>query len=91
VAGDRFPNLELSAFATFSIVANRRSATEDLIAGRGWNGIDCETVWQMPTIFIGSVAQIRDDLYARRERFGLSYFVAPDRDFPTIAEIVGTL
>jgi probable F420-dependent oxidoreductase len=91
VAGDRFPNLELSAFATFSIVANRRSATEELIAGRGWSGIDCETVWQMPTIFIGSVAQIRDDLHARRERFGLSYFVAPDRDFPTIADIVGTL
>ena len=90
VAGDRFPNLELSAFATFSIVANRRSATEDLIAGRGWSGIDCETVWQMPTIFIGSVSQIRDDLHARCERFGLSYFVAPDRDFPTIAEIVGS-
>jgi probable F420-dependent oxidoreductase len=90
VAGDRFPNLELSAFATFSIVDNRRSATEDLIAGRGWSGIDCETVWQMPTIFIGSVSQIRDDVDARRERFGLSYFVAPDRDFPTIAEIVGS-
>ena len=42
-------------------------------------------------IFIGSVAQIREDLYGRRERFGLSYFVAPDRDLPTIAEIVGGL
>ena len=29
----------------------------------------------MPTIFIGSPAQIRDDLTARRARFGLSYLV----------------
>jgi probable F420-dependent oxidoreductase len=91
VAGDRFAKLELSAFATFSVAANRRSATEALIAERRWRGIDCETVWQMPTIFIGSVPQIREDLYARRERFGLSYFVSPDRDLPTIAEIVGSM
>jgi hypothetical protein len=91
VAGDRFANLELSAFATFSIAANRRSATEDLIAERRWSGIDCETVWQMPTIFIGSVPQIREDLYARRERFGLSYFVSPDRDLSTVAEVVGSM
>jgi hypothetical protein len=90
-AGERFAELELSAFATFSIAPNRRSATEDLIARRGWGPIECETVWQMPTIFIGSVPQIREDLQARRERFGLSYFVAPDRDLTTIAEIVGRL
>jgi probable F420-dependent oxidoreductase len=87
-AGDRFAALELSAFATFRIATNRRSATEDFIAERGWDGVECETVWQMPTIFIGSVAQIRADLHARRERFGLSYFVGPDRDLATIAEIV---
>ena len=88
VAGDRFAKLELSAFASFIIAPHRRSATEDLIASRGWSGIDCETVWRMPTIFVGSVAQIHEDLDERHERFGLSYFVSPDRDLPTIAEIV---
>ena len=90
-AGERFAELELSAFATFSIAPNRRSATEDLITRRGWGPIECETVWQMPTVFIGSVPQIREDLQARQERFGLSYFVAPDRDLTTIAEIVGRM
>ena len=41
-----------------------------------------ETVWEMPTIFIGSLAQIRDDLLARRARFGLSYLVAGENALP---------
>ena len=87
-AGDRFGQLELSAFGTFSITARRRASTEELIARRGWRGIDAEDVWQMPTIFIGSVAQIREDLQARRERFGLSYLITPDRELPTLTAII---
>jgi alkanesulfonate monooxygenase SsuD/methylene tetrahydromethanopterin reductase-like flavin-dependent oxidoreductase (luciferase family) len=70
------------------LTARRRSATEELIARRGWGGIDTEDVWQMPTIFIGSVAQIREDLQARRERFGLSYLITPDQELPTLAAII---
>jgi probable F420-dependent oxidoreductase len=87
-AGDRFGRLELSAFGTFSITDRRRSVTEELIARRGWGGIDAGDVWQMPTIFIGSTAQIREDLQARRERFGLSYLITPDRELPTLAAII---
>ena len=90
-AGDRFGRLELSAFATVRITARRRSATAELIARRGWGGIDAETVWQMPTVYIGSAAQVREDLRARRERFGLSYLVAPDRDLPVLAEVIAGL
>ena len=90
-AGDRFSGLELSALATIVLTARRRSDTEDLIARRGWSGIDAETVWDMPTIYIGSAAQIRDDLQARRERFGLSYLITPDRDLPALASIIGGL
>ena len=42
----------------------------------------------MPTIFIGSVEQIREDLAARRELFGLSYLVTPDRDLPALSKII---
>jgi probable F420-dependent oxidoreductase len=87
-AGDRFGRLELSAFGTFSITDRRRASTEELIARRGWGGIAAGDVWQMPTIFIGSVAQIREDLQARRERFGLSYLITPDRELPTLAAII---
>jgi probable F420-dependent oxidoreductase len=90
-AGDRFGQLELSSFATFAITARRRSSTEDLIAQRGWEGVDAETVWQMPTTFIGSATQIREDLRARQERFGLSYLVTPDHNLPMLAEIIAGL
>ena len=90
-AGERFDALELSAFATFIITASRRSSTEDLIARRGWSGMDAETVWEMPTIYIGSITQIQDDLRARRERFGLSYLVTSDRDLAVVAEVIDGL
>jgi probable F420-dependent oxidoreductase len=87
-AGDRFGALELSVLASFIITRQRRADTEDLIAQRGWSGIDAEAVWGMPTVFIGSVAQIRDDLQARRERFGLSYLITPDRELPALASVI---
>jgi probable F420-dependent oxidoreductase len=90
-AGDRFGNLEISAFGTFIVTDRRLAATEDLIARRGWSGIDAETVWQMPTIFIGSAEQIRSDLLERRDRRGLSYLVAGDGALPALAEIADGL
>ena len=90
-AGDHFPALELSAFVTIRITTQRRRDTEALIARRGWGGIDVSAVWEMPTIFIGSVAQIRADLQARRERFGLSYLVTSDRDRPALTKIITSL
>jgi hypothetical protein len=42
----------------------------------------------MPTVFIGSVAQIRDDLAARRDKFGLSYLITPDSELPTLAAVI---
>jgi probable F420-dependent oxidoreductase len=90
-AGDRFCGLELSAFVTIRISDHRRADTEALIARRGWSGIDVSAVWQMPTILIGSVAQIRADLEARRERLGLSYLVTSDRARPALTEIIASL
>jgi len=90
-AGDRFSQLELSAFATFTLTRRRRASTQDLIAQRGWDGIDVEAVWRMPTIYIGSPAQVRDDLQARRDRFGLSYLITSDRDLTTLNAVIAAL
>jgi len=90
-AGDRFPRLELNAIGTFVVTDRRRASTEELIRRRGWTGLGAETVWEMPTIFIGSPAQIRDDLRARRERFGLSYVVAGESALPALTEVVSGL
>lgn len=87
-AGGRFPGLELSAFVTIRVTGHRRADTEALIARRGWTGIGVEDVWQMPTILIGSVAQIRADVAARRDRFGLSYLVTSGRALPALTKII---
>lgn len=90
-AGERFGELEINAFGTFIVTGKRLAATEDLIARRGWTGIDAETVWQMPTIFIGSAEQIRSDLLERRDRYGLSYLVAGEDALPALTEIASGL
>lgn len=88
-AGERFGDLEINAIGTFVITSERRAGTEDLILRRGWSGVDIEAVWQMPTIFIGSPDQIRADLKARQEEFGLSYLVVGEDGLPALAEIIG--
>ena len=90
-AGDRFENIEINAFGTFVITGTRRAETQELILQRGWTGIDVEAVWQMPTIFIGSVDQIRADLHARRERFGLSYLIVGEDSLPSLIKIIAGL
>jgi probable F420-dependent oxidoreductase len=90
-AGDRFGGLELSAFATFVVTDSRRSSTEDLIVARGWSGVAPELVWQMPTIFIGSVDQILEDLAARRDRFGLGYLIATTDDLDSLTALIRRL
>jgi len=89
-AGDRFSGLELSSFVTIRVSDQRRSDTEALIARRGWGGIDVSAVWEMPTVLIGSPAQIREDLAARRERFGLSYLLTSDQALPALTKIIGS-
>lgn len=90
-AGDRFENIEINAFGTFVITDKRRAETQELILQRGWTGIDVEAVWQMPTIFIGSLDQIRADLHARRERFGLSYLIVGEDSLPSLVKIIASM
>jgi hypothetical protein len=45
----------------------------------------------MPSVLIGSTGQIRADLAERRESFGLSYLVTPDRAVPQLTEVIGSL
>jgi probable F420-dependent oxidoreductase len=90
-AGARFPRVELSVFATVRTTGNRRGDTEALIHERGWDGLACEDVWQMPTVLIGSPEQIAADLHQRREQFGISYFVVPDSALDQIAPVIARI
>jgi len=90
-AGDRFAEIELSLIPSVLIADDRRQATEQLIAERGWSGIAVEDVWEMPSLLIGTEDQIVDDLLRRRERFGFSYYVVSDTRADEFAPIVAQL
>src|SRR5215471_12755371 len=69
----------------------RQEAGARLVHERGWDGLPVERVFEMPSIFIGSVDQIVDEMWARRERYGISYYVVRDGSLEIAAPIVAHL
>ena len=90
-AGARFDHIELSILSSVVISERRRDAAERLTRERGWNGLAVERVLEMPSIFVGSVDQIVDEMRARRERYGISYYVVRDGSLEIAAPIVAHL
>ena len=90
-AGARFDRIELSIVSSVIVAEHRREAAERLARDRGWQGLSIERVFEMPSIFIGSVGQIVDEMQKRRERYGISYYVVSDRSLETVAPIVARI
>jgi probable F420-dependent oxidoreductase len=90
-AGARFDQIELSIVSSVIVAEDRREAAERLVRERGWQGLPVERVFEMPSIFIGSVGQIVEEMQKRRERYGISYYVVSDRSLQTAAPIVARL
>jgi hypothetical protein len=76
---------------TVIIAEQRQQAAEQFAHDRGWGGISAEQVLEMPSIFIGSADRIVQEMQARRERYGFSYYVVFDRAMEKAAPIVARL
>jgi probable F420-dependent oxidoreductase len=94
VAGERFGEIELSLVMTVVLDEARREAAERFARERGWEGISAEQILEMPSVFIGSVDRIVDEMRARRDRYGFSYYVVLDHTvekvMPIVARLAGT-
>ncbi|MDQ2787284.1 MAG: TIGR03621 family F420-dependent LLM class oxidoreductase [Chloroflexota bacterium] len=90
-AGDRFHDIELSLVPNVVIADDHRRATEEQIRARGWSGVSVDDVLAMPADLIGSVERIVEEMQARRERYGFSYYVISDRTMEAVAPIVAHL
>jgi hypothetical protein len=79
---------------TVVFAEQRRQAAERFVRERRWEGISAEQVLEMPSIFIGSVDHIVDEMRARRDRYGFSYYVVLDTTMehvmPIVARLAGT-
>jgi probable F420-dependent oxidoreductase len=89
-AGARFDRIELSLIPTVIVTDERHRQTEALIRENGWDAT-VEEIWEMPSILVGSVEQIAEDLRVRRERYGFSYYVVSDAEMEAFAPVVATL
>jgi probable F420-dependent oxidoreductase len=90
-AGARYPDIELSLIPTLLFEKDRERAASDLISARGWNGVTPSDVLAMPSVFIGSVSEIEDQMEERRARYGFSYYVVSDRHLDGAATLVARL
>jgi probable F420-dependent oxidoreductase len=90
-ADSRFNGIELNSAVDVVITDDRRIATETFIEQHGWQGISVEQVWDMPSVFIGTVDQIVDEMVVCRERFGFSYYWVADANMENFAPVVARL
>lgn len=90
-AGERRDQLELSMVIAPIVTSDRRQGAEQCAHDHGWNTIRPEDVLEMPSIFIGSVEQVSEQMVERRARYGFSYYIVADADMETIAPIVARL
>jgi probable F420-dependent oxidoreductase len=89
-AGDRYDRLEVNALVQRVIVTDdRRQAAEELT--RRWPQLTPETLIHTPYVLIGTVEQIVEDLLARRERWGISYYVTFEPYLDAFAPVVARL
>ncbi len=90
VAGERYPSLEICALVQRVIVTeNARGAAEDLT--RGWPQLRADEFLGSPYVMIGTVDQIVDSLQARRDRWGISYYVIQEPYLEALAPVVARL
>ena len=91
-AGPRFDDIELNMLVLAAVVTDDRAGTAEMMAPLF--GLTPDALESYPHAAIGSVEQIRDDLIARRERWGVTYWVfqgdALDTLAPVVAELAGT-
>jgi probable F420-dependent oxidoreductase len=90
-AGSRFPQIELSMVISVLLTDDRRAQAEQVARRRGWDGVSPEQVLSMPSLYIGSHEEVVEEMHRRRERYGVSYFVASDADMETLAPLVAAV
>ena len=93
VAGaERYGRLELNALVQRVVVTDDRRKTAEELTGR-WTQLTPDEILQSPYVLVGTIDQIVEDLQARRERWGISYYVIfePYLDVftPVVARLAG--
>lgn len=88
-AGDRFDDIELNTMCITTITDDRESAVGGMAE---MFGVEARQIAEAPLMLIGNTQQMADDLRARNERFGFSYFIINNcTDIDGIAPLISEL
>jgi probable F420-dependent oxidoreductase len=90
-AGERFFEIELNLIPTIVFSDDQEHTAASMIRDRGWSNISVDDVLAMPSVFIGTLDEIVEQMLKRRERYGFSYYVFSDTQIEDYAPIVSTL
>ena len=88
-AGDRFDSLEIHALIQAVAVGERRTAAADQLASRF--KVARDVVLETPYVLLGTIEEICETLWERRERYGISYLTVFERDMEVFAPVVARL
>jgi hypothetical protein len=91
VAGDdRYGRLEISALVQRVVVTDDRDKAAEEVTSR-WTQLKVDEILQSPYVLIGTLEQIVEDLQARRDRWGISYYVVHEPYMDAFAPVVARL
>ena len=88
-AGDRFSQLELSIMVFQTIATDRQEQVAQQVGGRF--GLSSAQALQSVQLLIGTVEQIAEQLWMRRESYGISYIVITEEHIDAFAPVVARL
>lgn len=88
-AGERFHTLELSVMVFQSVITDKREAVAQQVGQRF--GLSTAQTLCSVQLLIGTVEQVVEELWMRRERFGISYIVITEGQIDAFAPIVARL
>jgi hypothetical protein len=91
-AGERFDDLEVQSFVGFTTFTDDRRQLAEMMAGSF--GVSPAEALETPVVLAGTLEEMIDDLYARRERWDMSYVVVGvdvmEQFAPAVAKLAGT-
>ncbi|WP_242902484.1 TIGR03621 family F420-dependent LLM class oxidoreductase [Actinomadura terrae] len=88
-AGDR--DVELSMLVSPTFGADPRAAAAKVAVLRGWGTSSAGLVLDMPSQFVGPPEHIAEQMAARRDRYGFTYYLVSDADMERFAPVVALL
>jgi probable F420-dependent oxidoreductase len=84
-------DVELSMMVTPTFGPDPRRAAAKVAVTRGWGTSSAEVVLDMPSQFVGPPEHIAEQMLARRDRFGFTYYQVSDAVMEAFAPVIPLL